>query len=72
MGNLHSATERLQAALDRLEQAVEKKAAPVEGGDLRAALASARRENAELRKLARTVAERLDGTIDRLSGGLQR
>jgi len=72
MANVHRATERLQAALDRLEQAVEKRSAPAKGDDLRAALASSRRENAELRKLARTVAERLDGTIDRLSGGLQR
>ena len=72
MGNLSRATERLQAALDRLEQAVEDKPAHGRAGDLRAQLDSARRENAELRKLARTVAERLDGTIDRLSGGLQR
>jgi chromosomal replication initiation ATPase DnaA len=68
MANLHQATERLQAALDRLEQAVGEEpstAAP----SLRDALATARRENAQLQKVARTVADRLDTTIARLKSG---
>ena len=68
MANLHQATERLQAALDRLEQAVGE--APVnDGRNMRSALDSARRENAKLQKVARTVADRLDTTIARLKSG---
>ena len=70
MADLHQATERLQAALERLEQVVDSEgSADVTG--LRAALDSAQRENAELQKVARTVADRLDTTIARLKGGLQ-
>lgn len=68
MANLHQATERLQAALDRLEQAVGEEPAKA-GQSLRAALDSARRENAQLQKVARTVADRLDTTIARLKSG---
>jgi hypothetical protein len=68
MANLHQATERLQAALDRLEQAVGEE--PVNAGhSVRSALDSARRENAKLQKVARTVADRLDTTIARLKSG---
>ena len=70
MADLHQATERLQAALERLEQAVERERSADTAG-LRAALDTAQRENAELQKVARTVADRLDTTIARLKNGLQ-
>ena len=71
MGDLHRATERLQAALDRLERAVEQ-GGPAQGaGDLRAALSAARHENEQLQEVARSVADRLDGTIARLKSGLR-
>ena len=70
MADLHQATERLQAALERLEQAVERDPSSQSAG-LRAALDTAQRENAELQKVARTVADRLDTTIARLKTGLQ-
>ena len=70
MADLHQATERLQAALERLEQAVESEGSGDVAG-LRAALDSAQRENAELQKVARTVADRLDSTIARLKNGRQ-
>ena len=66
MADLHRATERLQAALDRIERAVERDGPALATGDLQAALRSARSENAELQEVARRVADRLDGTIDRL------
>ncbi len=68
MANLHHATERLQAALDRLEQAVGEEP-PAAASSLRDALDTARRENAQLQKVARTVADRLDTTIARLKSG---
>ena len=66
MAQLEQATKRLEAALDRMERALEQ--GPARGGDseLRAALQAARKENASLRDVARTVAVRLDGTIARL------
>lgn len=70
MADLHQATERLQAALDRIERAVERER-PGDVTGLQSALDTARRENAELQKVARTVADRLDSTIARLKNGLQ-
>jgi uncharacterized protein YukE len=66
MADLHQATERLQAALDRIERAVERDGSTPAAGDLQAALRSARSENAQLQDVARRVADRLDGTIARL------
>ncbi len=71
MAELHRAAERLQAALDRIERAVERDGPAQAPDDLQAALRSARSENAQLQELARTVADRLDGTIDRLKNGLR-
>ena len=75
MAQLDRATKRLQAALDSLERAVESRSGPG-GGDggeagLRAALASARQENAALQDAAGAVAARLDKTIERLKATLE-
>jgi hypothetical protein len=64
----------LQAALDRLEQAVESRAAngaDREGDELRAALAAAQKQNAALQKAAGSVATRLDVTIAQLKATLE-
>jgi division protein CdvB (Snf7/Vps24/ESCRT-III family) len=74
MPRLQDASHRLQVAIDRLEQVVTARAAQTgkagaAGGDddaLREAPAAARRENAQLQKLAGTVSTRLDATIGRL------
>jgi len=66
---LEQATQRLQTALDRLEKAVESRDGG--GGDVRAALDAAQRENAALRDLTQTVAGRLDSTISRLKTALK-
>jgi division protein CdvB (Snf7/Vps24/ESCRT-III family) len=73
MPRLQDASHRLQVAIDRLEQVVTARAAQTgkagAAGDdsaLREALAAARRENAQLQKLAGTVSTRLDATIGRL------
>ncbi len=72
MAQLDRATKRLQAALDSLERAVESRGGE-DGGeaDLRAALESARQENAALQDAAGTVAARLDKTIERLKATLE-
>lgn len=72
MPRLQEASHRLQAAIDRLEQVVMARAQAERkgGGDdaaLREALEAARRENAQLQRLAGTVSTRLDATIGRLS-----
>jgi hypothetical protein len=71
MPRLQDASRRLQVAIDHLEQVVTARAAQAEkaGGDdtaLREALEAARRENAQLQRLAGTVSTRLDATIGRL------
>ena len=72
MPRLEDASQRLQVAIDRLEQVVTARAAQPgpkgKGGDsaLREALDAARRENAQLQQLAGTVSRRLDATIGRL------
>ena len=75
MAQLNRATKRLQAALDNLERAVESRAG---GGDddggeagVRAALESARQENAALQDAAGAAAARLDKTIERLKATLE-
>ena len=77
MAQLDQATKRLQAALDSLERAVESRGGDG-GGDgdggeavLRAALESARQENAALQDAAGAVAARLDQTIERLKATLE-
>ena len=75
MAQLDRATKRLKAALDSLERAVESRGGDGGGDDgeanLRAALESARQENAALQDAAGTVAARLDKTIERLKATLQ-
>lgn len=75
MAQLEQATKRLQAALDRLEQAVEARATNGDdrenGDELRAALAVAQKQNAALQKAAGSVATRLDVTIAQLKATLE-
>ncbi len=71
MAQLNRATKRLQAALDSLERAVESRGGDGGEAGLRAALESARRENAALQDAAGAVAARLDKTIERLKATLE-
>ncbi len=71
MAQLNRATKRLQAALDTLEQALESRSGDGGEAGLRAALESARQENAALQDAAGTVAARLDKTIERLKATLE-
>ncbi len=83
MAQLERATKRLQTALDSLERAVESRSGPGigpgggDGGgaggesDVRAALESARQENAALQDVAGVVSARLDKTIERLKATLE-
>ncbi len=71
MAQLNRATKRLQAALDSLERAVESRSADGGEAGLRAALESARQENAALQDAAGAVAARLDKTIERLKATLE-
>ncbi len=75
MAQLDQATKRLQAALDSLERAVESRGGDGDGDGgeaaLRAALDSARQENAALQDAAGAVAARLDQTIERLKATLE-
>jgi hypothetical protein len=71
MPRLEDASHRLHVAIDNLEKVVTARAGKgqASGGDdraLREALDAARRENAQLQKLAGTVSTRLDTTIRRL------
>lgn len=65
MSRLDEATHRLHAALDRLERAVDGRL-QADGGEAEEALEAARAENAELRRTADHVSERLDAAIARL------
>ncbi len=71
MAQLNRATKRLQAALDSLERAVESRSGDGDEAGLRAALESARQENAALQDAAGAVAARLDKTIERLKATLE-
>lgn len=67
MTRLEEATRKLQAALDRLEQAAARRPAEAPDiADLQAEIATLRRENAELRELGGSVSGRLDAAINRL------
>jgi hypothetical protein len=74
---LESVTKRLQAALARIDRAVETRAAEAEAtGDegarrLAAELAAVRAENNELAAANLSVAARLDHAIDRLRAVLR-
>lgn len=75
MAPLNQATKRLQEALDRLERAVDARvgngAEMADGGELRAALTAAQKQNTLLQKTASTVATRLDVTIARFKSALE-
>ena len=73
MAPLDLAAKRLQSALDNLEQVMESRAAGSDAGqpELRAALAAAQQENANLQGTADAVAARLDKTIARLKATLE-
>ncbi len=71
MAQLNRAMKRLQAALDGLERAVESRSGDGGEAGLRAALESARQENAALQDAAGAVAARLDKTIERLKATLE-
>ncbi|WP_143596241.1 hypothetical protein [Tistlia consotensis] len=64
MSALQDSSERLEAALARLEAVLAERAG--ETGELRAAIAEARAENERLQKLAGEAANRLDRTIAEL------
>lgn len=72
MAALEQAAKRMEAALTRLERAVEN---GLESGgeynELQRALDAARKENAALQRLAGSAAKRLDSTIDRLKSSLE-
>ena len=68
MAELAVASEHLQAALDRLQRAVESKAG--QAAEIRAALEAAQRENAALQETADKVSERLDRAVTKLQSVL--
>ena len=71
MTQLTQTAKRLQAALDRLERAIEARAEGADESELRSALTAARKENGALQDTANTVAARLDSTIGRLKATLE-
>lgn len=72
MAALEQAAKRMEAALTRLERAVENGLeSGGEDNELRRALDAARKENAALQRLAGSAAKRLDSTIDRLKSSLE-
>ena len=74
MVQMDQAAKRLQDALDRLERVVEARLGNGSAEDekeMRAALASAQKQNVALQKAASTVAARLDSTIARLKSTLE-
>lgn len=72
MSEIEDAARRLQAALDRLEQAIEARGGgePADDRAVHEALEATRAENAALQRVAETVASRLDGTIGRLKAAV--
>lgn len=73
MSRLDEATRRLQTAIDRLDRAVTTRTHGAAGGDaeLRAALNSAKQENAKLQSVASQASQRLDAAIGRLKDVLE-
>jgi len=75
---VQAAQDRLTRAIDRLEVALQKRAddslaaqnLPHEDSGLRSDLQHLQAENAELRELVETAAERLDGTIAKFKAKL--
>lgn len=76
MSRLNDATQRLQAALDRLERIADDRARPAaaggdEAGELRSALQASRADNARLKRTADQASEQLDAAIARLCAMLE-
>ncbi len=73
MTRLDAARQRLERAVDRLEQAATERAARNDGEDprLREALDSMRHDYEALQEIAQTVRQRLDLTISRLENLLE-
>jgi DNA replication initiation complex subunit (GINS family) len=68
MSRLEQATERLQSAIERLEEAAAKRNSPSE---LETALEQAREEKDVLRDVNTMVSRRLDAAISRLKAALE-
>ncbi len=73
MSRVENASERLQAALDRLEKTLEAEmgAAGGKGGEAPAPLQETRRRNQELSDVAAQVAQRLDRAVGRINAILE-
>ena len=77
---VQAAEDRLTRAINRLEAALEKRAndslavqtPPQNDGEVRSDVQHLQAENAELRALVETAAERLDGTIAKFKAKLVR
>lgn len=69
---LRRARDRLEQATDSLDSALETRLeAAAEEDGARSEAGAARSENAELKRMAETVSERLDSTIGRLRAVLE-
>ncbi len=74
MARLDEATERLNAAIERLERALDGRPAGDGGNDadaLRSELAESRDQCVALREVSATATARLDAVIDRLKHVLE-
>lgn len=72
MSRLTEASQRLEQALERLDKALQDKAAgDGQMGDLQKALEEARAEHEGLKEVTKEVSDRLDSTIKRLNGVLE-
>ncbi len=73
MSRVEDASERLQAALDRLEKTLEAQmgAGGGKGGETPAPLQETRRRNQELSDVADQVAQRLDRAVGRINAILE-
>ena len=73
MSRLTDATERLEAAIERLDRALVARAGGngPEGEELRAALEQAEAEKASLEQRTSRISQRLDGAIERLKTVLE-
>ena len=66
MAQLDDAQRRLEAALERLEQAAEQAGAPGDAGRIDSEMAAVRERCQALEWQSREVSRRLDGAISRL------
>lgn len=66
MSQLHDAQNRLRAAIERLEAAVDRTVSGVGSDGLESDLAAVRIENAQLSRTTQEITNRLDSAIDRI------